>query len=215
MQMLLRGERNIYRKETIFMTIQIILLAKDCAPPAIPAKSQNQSAERPDEAINTQELTDLLPYLHRFACSLTRNADHAADLVQDTVERALRKSHLFDGANLRAWLTTICKRTFLNNIRRDKSRGVAISYDDAPASSLCAPAIQDAQMHFSDVTAALNRLAKSDRQVIALSAFDGLKYAEIAEHTNVPIGTVRSRLSRARSRLVDLVENGSPSRLAA
>lgn len=197
------------------MTIHNIFFANDCASSAIPAKFQNQSAEQSNEAINTQDLTDLLPYLHRFACSLTRNADHAADLVQDTVERALIKSHLFDGANLRAWLTTICKRIFLNNVRRDKSRGVAISYDDAPASSLCAPAIQDAYMHFSDVAAALDRLAESDRRIIALSTLKGLKYVEIAARMDVPIGTVRSRLSRARSRLVDLVKDGSPSRRAA
>ncbi|WP_165793718.1 RNA polymerase sigma factor [Hyphococcus luteus] len=197
------------------MTIQNTFFAIDCASPAIRAELQDQSAERTGETINSQELTDLLPYLHRFACSLTRNADDAADLVQDTVERALIKSHLFDGANLRAWLTTICKRIFLNNIRRDKSRGVAISYDDAPSYSLCTRAIQDDHMHFSDVAGALDRLTMNDKQVIALSALDGLKYAEIAEHTNVPIGTVRSRLSRARSRLVDLVEDGSLSRRAA
>jgi RNA polymerase sigma-70 factor (ECF subfamily) len=175
----------------------------------------NPAPGHASQTINAQELSELLPYLHRYACSLTRNADQAADLVQDTVERALRKSHLFDGANLRGWLTTICKRVFLNNIRRDKARGVSISYDDAPVASLCERAHQDEQMHFSDVSAALNRLTASDREVISLCAVDGLKYCEIAERTNVPIGTVRSRLSRARSRLVDLVEVGTSSRLAA
>jgi RNA polymerase sigma-70 factor (ECF subfamily) len=197
------------------MTIQNIHIGKNYTPAALRAEFQNQSAQQRVQAINTQELTNLLPYLHRYACSLTRNADCAADLVQDTVERALLKSHLFDGANLRAWLTTICKRIFLNNLRRDKSRGVAISYDDAPVDSLCAPALQDAQMHFCDVAAALDRLTKGDRQVISLVAVEGLKYGEIAARTNVPIGTVRSRLSRARSRLVDLVENRPPSRRAA
>jgi RNA polymerase sigma-70 factor (ECF subfamily) len=150
----------------------------------------------------------MLPYLHRYACSLTRNSDQAADLVQDTVERALRKSHLFDGANLRAWLTTICKRIFLNNIRRNKAKGVTISYDDAPIANLCVEAPQDDLMHLSSVSAALGRLTLIDQQVISLSALDGLKYDEIAECTNVPVGTVRSRLSRARSRLATLVEVG-------
>lgn len=194
------------------MNLQNILAAKKRAAPASRANNVGRQAA---QAINTQDLTDLLPYLHRYAYNLTRNGDRAADLVQDTVERAFIKSHLFDGSNLRGWLTTICKRIFLNNIRRDKSRGVDVSYDDAPSYRLCTPATQDDHMHFSEVAAALNQLTANDKQVIALSALAGLTYAEIAEHTNVPIGTVRSRLSRARSKLVDLVEDGSPSRRAA
>lgn len=166
-------------------------------------------------ALNTQELAELMPYLHRYACSLTRHADQAADLVQDTVERALRKSHLFDGANLRGWITTICKRVFLNNIRRDKLKGVSISYDDAPVLSLCVQAQQDDRMHFSDVTAAMERLNRNDRQIISLCALHGLKYNEIADRLNVPVGTVRSRLSRARSRLAQFIDEQPSSRRVA
>lgn len=178
--------------------------------PPTSSEFSRQSNDCANQTIDAQRLTELLPYLHRYACSLTRNGDDAADLVQDTMERALMKAHLFDGANLRAWLTTICKRIFLNNVRRDKSKGVAVSYDNAPLSSLCEQARQDDQMHFSYVTAALSHLSENDRQVISLCAFNGLKYDEIAERTNVPIGTVRSRLSRARSRLARLVEVGWP-----
>lgn len=193
----------------------ITALPASALTPPIHGEFPRQTTAPTVRTIDTRELTDLLPYLHRYACSLTRHADQAADLVQDTVERALRKSHLFDGANLRAWLTTICRRIFLNNVRRDKLRGVAIAYNDAPAERLCLQAHQDAQLHFSDVAAALERLTTSDRQVISLSVIGGLKYAEIAKRTNVPVGTVRSRLSRARSKLFALVEEGSPSRRAA
>jgi RNA polymerase sigma-70 factor (ECF subfamily) len=160
------------------------------------------------QKIDTRELTALMPYLHRFACCLTRNPDQAADLVQETVERALRKAHLFDGSNLRAWLTTICRRIFLNTIRRNKSQGVVVDIDDAPTGAVSVEAQQDIHIHFRDVAAAFEKLTETDRRVISLSAVDGLKYSEIAEVMEVPIGTVRSRLSRARLRLVDLVECG-------
>jgi len=160
------------------------------------------------EEIDTRELTALMPYLHRFACCLTRNPDQAADLVQETVERALRKARLFDGTNLRAWLTTICRRIFLNTVRRNKSQGVVVDIDDAPTGSLSVAARQDIHIHFRDVAAAFENLVETDRRVISLSAVDGLKYSEIAEVMEVPIGTVRSRLSRARLRLVTLVECG-------
>lgn len=165
--------------------------------------------------INVQELRDLMPHLHRFACSLTRNADHAADLVQDTVERALRKSQLFDGANLRAWLTTICKRVFLNDLRRDKLRRFDVCIDDAPANRLSVPAQQDNQVHFADVAAALGRLPENDRLLISLCGVSGMKYLEVAEHLGIPIGTVRSRLSRARLKLAGLVTDGASTEAPA
>jgi RNA polymerase sigma-70 factor (ECF subfamily) len=144
------------------------------APPGRADLRYGPETERAN-SINVQELTDLMPYLHRFACSLTRDAEQAADLAQDTVERALRKSHLFDGANLRAWLTTICKRIFLNNLRRDKLRRFDVCIDDAPADRLYVPAEQDDQVHFADVAAALKRLPENHRLVISLCSVRGMK----------------------------------------
>jgi RNA polymerase sigma-70 factor (ECF subfamily) len=179
------------------------------APPGRADLRYGPETERAN-SINVQELTDLMPYLHRFACSLTRDAEQAADLAQDTVERALRKSHLFDGANLRAWLTTICKRIFLNNLRRDKLRRFDVCIDDAPADRLYVPAEQDDQVHFADVAAALKRLPENHRLVISLCSVRGMKYLEVAERLGIPIGTVRSRLSRARLKLGSLVRGGEP-----
>lgn len=179
------------------------------APPGRSDLRYGSGTERAN-SINVQKLTDLMPYLHRFACSLTHDADQAADLVQDTVERGLRKSHLFDGANLRAWLTTICRRIFLNNLRRDKLRGFEVCIDDVPADRLCAPAEQDNQVHFADVAAALKRLPENDRLIISLCSVTGMTYLEVAERLGAPIGTVRSRLSRARSKLARLVRDGCP-----
>ncbi len=156
--------------------------------------------------INERDLADCLPALQRFAMSLTRNQDRAADLVQDCVERALRKSHLFDGANLRSWLFTICRRVFLNQIRSRKSRGVAVPVEDAPQSSLSIAQSQEMSMHFNDVKDAFARLPMNDKVILALVVIEGLKYEEVAEVLEIPIGTVRSRLSRARSRLEEMIE---------
>lgn len=176
---------------------------------AAPAEVRIKRRSSTGSSISISELTELMPYLHRFAYSLTRNADYAADLVQDTVERALRKSHLFDGANLRAWLTTICKRIFLNNIRRDKLRRFDVCIDDAPANRLCVPPEQENQLHFADIAAALERLPEKDRLLISMCGVTGMKYLEVAERLGIPIGTVRSKLSRARLKLARLVSDAT------
>jgi len=155
--------------------------------------------------ICTSELETCLPALQRFALSLTRNEDRAGDLVQDTVERALKKAHLFDGANLRSWMFTICRRVFLNQIRSDKTRGPSIPVEDAPQSALSLAQDQEIIMHFNDVTQAFQRLPTNDKVVLSLVVIEGLKYDEVADLLDIPIGTVRSRLSRARARLESMI----------
>lgn len=156
--------------------------------------------------ISSAELAGCLPSLHRFALSLTRNGDRATDLVQDCVERALRKAHLFDGSNLRAWLFTVCRRIFLNQIRMEKVRGHSTNIDDAPQSFVAVDQTQESEMHFRDVARAFEQLPRNDQIVLSLVVIEGLKYNEVAALLDVPIGTVRSRLSRARARLLELVE---------
>lgn len=157
--------------------------------------------------ISTKELLDCLPALRRFARSLTRNDEQADDLVQDCVERALRKAHLFDGTNLRSWLFTICRRLFLNNIRAIKTRGSTMPIEDAPQFVLAVKEPQEVNIQIGEVSRAIARLPKSDRVVISLIAVEGLKYEEAAATLNVPIGTIRSRLSRARARLQSLIDD--------
>lgn len=157
--------------------------------------------------ISSAELSACLPAVHRFAMTLTRNSDRAGDLVQDCVERCLRKQHLFDGGNLRSWMFTVCRRVFLNQLRRDKARGVSIDIEDAPVSKLSIDALQEDNMHYRDVVESFYELPHNDKVVLSLVAIEGLKYEEVAELLDVPIGTVRSRLSRARSRLRERLEN--------
>lgn len=159
--------------------------------------------------ISSQELSDCLPALNRFALQLTKNRDRALDLVQDSVERALRKSHLFDGANLRSWLFTICRRVFLNQIRSERVRGHAVDLDDAPQSRLATAETQEQSMHYNDVVEAFERLPVNDKVILSLVVIEGLKYEEAAELLDVPVGTVRSRLSRARGRLTAMVGEDS------
>jgi RNA polymerase sigma-70 factor (ECF subfamily) len=156
--------------------------------------------------ISKESLEECLPALKRFAFTLTRNEDRASDLVQDCVERALRKAHLFDGANLRSWLFTVCRRIFLNQIRSEKVRGTAVTVEDAPQLRLAVGQTQEIHMHFQDVSDAFEKLPMNDKVVLSLVVIEGLKYDEVAALFDVPIGTVRSRLSRARARLQSLIE---------
>lgn len=161
--------------------------------------------------ISAAEISECLPALRRFAMRLTRNEDRANDLVQDTVERALRKSHLFDGSNLRSWMFTICRRIFLNNIRSEKSRGVLVDIDDAPQSRFATPETQEQTMHYNEVVSAFDRLPLKDKVLLSLVVIEGLKYEEAAEVLDVPVGTVRSRLSRARARLQQEIDGHETS----
>lgn len=159
--------------------------------------------------ISTAALSECLPALQRFAFTLTRNEDRAADLVQDSVERALRKAHLFDGANLRSWLFTVCRRVFLNQIRSEKARGIRVALDDAPQARLSVDDTQEMSMHFNDVAGAFGKLPSNDKIVLSLVVIEGLKYEEAAELLDVPVGTVRSRLSRARARLQGMIDGSA------
>jgi RNA polymerase sigma-70 factor (ECF subfamily) len=156
------------------------------------------------------ELEAVLPSLRRFAYSLTKSDDRAADLVQDSVERAILKAHYFEpGTNLRSWMFTVCRRIFLNQIRKQKTRGVSVEMEDAPQAKLAENASQEVSMACSEMQAAFALLSTRDQLVLSLIVLEGRKYEEAAEILEVPVGTVRSRLSRARSKLRELVEAGA------
>ncbi len=159
--------------------------------------------------MHTQAMAGLLPIeqepLKRFALSLTRNLERAEDLVQDTMERALIKAHLFDGTNLRSWLCTMCRRIYYNNLRRQKVRGIPVPIDDAPESALSVNTTQELNLQIRRAAECFQKLPIGDKIVLALVVLDGLSYEEAAATLKVPIGTIRSRLSRARKRLTILI----------
>ncbi len=155
----------------------------------------------------TQELlVAQIPSLRRYARALTGDAWAADDLVQDTLERACSKWRLWlVGSNLRAWLFSVMHNLFVNQLRQSGGRRSAAMVDmDEVANDLRAPN--------TDMTAALDlqrcllRLAPEQREVLLLVSLEAMSYAEVAKVTGAPIGTVMSRLSRARARLQELLD---------
>lgn len=145
-----------------------------------------------------------IPGLRRFARALSRgDRARADDLVQDGLERALAcwQGRRNEG-NLRGWLYTILYRRFLSEERRRRHRGTQLHLADAGEAEL--PAVdggQYAALHHRDLLRALQELPQDQRSVLLLTAVEDLSYQEAAQTLGVPIGTVMSRLSRARERL--------------
>lgn len=163
--------------------------------------------------MNNFELTEHIPSLRRYARVLTGDAWMADDLVQDTLERACSKWRLWlAGSDLRAWLFTLMHNLYVNQVRRSMRQaaaGTTVNVDDV-AHELVAPASEAADS--LDLQSCLLRLPQDQRVVLLLVSLEDLSYAEVAKITGVPVGTVMSRLSRARSRLRELMD--SPSRPA-
>ncbi len=160
--------------------------------------------------MDRSELIAQIPSLRRYARALTGNAWAADDLVQDTLERACSKWRLWmAGSNLRAWLFTLMHNLFVSQQRRSAGRFTE-ELDVAP--ELMAP---DMAMDLSlDLQRCLMRLPEEQRAVLLLASLQDMSYEEIAKVTGVPMGTVMSRLSRARRRLHELME-GAPGRPAS
>ena len=163
--------------------------------------------------MNSQPIVDQIPALRRYARVLTGDTWAADDLVQDTLERACSKWRLWSaGSDLRAWLFTVMHNLFANQMRRAtrQGRGSTVDIDDV-AHELVAP---DANPELAlDLQRCLLRLPQDQRAVLLLVSLEDMSYAEVAKITGVPIGTVMSRLSRARSRLQALLD--APTRSAA
>lgn len=145
-----------------------------------------------------------IPHLQRYALFLTRDATAADDLLQDTLVRALGKIHLWTpGTKMRAWLFTIQHNLFINGKRRGWRESTT---DDGTVPSDVAAATQDDHIMLRDLEAALWRLPFEQRIVIFLIGLEGMGYEEAAATLDVPVGTIRSRLSRGRSALRDWME---------
>src|SRR5208283_4959145 len=158
-----------------------------------------------DHAVLRDELVKWIPNLRAFALSLTQSAQQSDDLVQDTLVKALSNLDKFQkGTNLRAWLFTIQRNSFYNDIRYRKYHQTA-SLDEIDPGYLELRATQEKYIEFQDVLNGLSRLVPEQREAVVLIAAEGLSYEEAAAVCNCPIGTVKSRLSRARQRLEEYV----------
>lgn len=148
-----------------------------------------------------------IPALRRYATALLRNREDADDLVHDCLVRALDKLHTRrDDADVRAWLFAIMHNLFVSQLRRRKSRPAGEPLNESHETTLTQHADQEANLHFRDLVAALNRLPVEQRSVLLLVSVEDLSYAEAASVLGIPIGTVMSRLARGRERLRQMTE---------
>jgi RNA polymerase sigma-70 factor (ECF subfamily) len=161
-------------------------------------------------ALPHPELVAAIPRLRRYARVLTGDATRADDLVQDTLARAWEKRRLWQaGSDLRAWLFTIMHNVFVNQIAHAARDAAQLSIDadpTNPAWQLPVRANQFERVELKEVIEQMGRLPADQREVLLLAVVEELRYDEIAAVTAVPIGTVMSRLSRARAKLRRLVE---------
>jgi RNA polymerase sigma-70 factor, ECF subfamily len=146
-----------------------------------------------------------IPRLRRYAWALTRNRERADDLVQDTLGRALIKEHLWEpGTNLRAWLFAIMHNQNVNSVRRDMRASAAVDIEQV-SETLPATTDPTASRQMLELERALARLPLEQRQAILLVGLEGMSYEDTAAILSIPIGTVRSRLSRGRDALRKLL----------
>ena len=158
-----------------------------------------------DAPLPQPDLLAAIPRLRRYARVLTGDVHRADDLVQDTLARAWEKRRLWTaGSDLRAWLFTIMHNVFVNQralARRDRMH---VSLDDGEGSEawqIPVRAGQYTRVELTELVAHVGRLPADQREVLVLAAVEELKYEEIAQVLEIPLGTVMSRLSRARAKL--------------
>ena len=149
------------------------------------------------------QVVAFIPRLRRYARALVGERTAADDLVQDTLERALNKFHLWKrGTDLRAWLFTVMHNLYVNQIR---GRRELVALDEE-ALEVPVRATHETALEARDLERALVRLSVEQREVLLLVVLEEMSYEEAAATLGIPIGTVMSRLSRAREKLRLLVE---------
>lgn len=153
----------------------------------------------------SNDLIAFLPNLRRYAISLCGRPDLADDLVQTTVERAFRGRDSFDpDSKLQAWLLRILRNAWIDVTRRDRSRGPQLPIEDAPEAALVGTdgaQLAEDRLMLKETAQAMTRLSDDQRDVLILVCMQEVTYQEAADILDIPIGTVMSRLARARKAL--------------
>jgi RNA polymerase sigma-70 factor (ECF subfamily) len=152
-----------------------------------------------------QRVEAAIPALRRYARALTRDSETADDIVQDTLVRALRSEHLFHDGDVRAWLYTILTNLNRNRLRSLSRRPTLMPIKDSDA------AMTGPDTGSRDIARALDDLAEDQRAALLLVVLEGLTYREVAEVQGVPIGTVMSRLARARMQIKAYLDGERPA----
>lgn len=149
-------------------------------------------------------IVPFIPNLRRYARALVGDRDGADDLVQDTLERAVRKFHLWRPGDLRAWLFSIMHNVFINQLKARK-----ITSDVEVDDTFAAPVPTVTGMDVLDLQRALLTLAPEQREVVLLIALEDMSYSDVSLALGIPMGTVMSRLSRGRERLRRVMDGES------
>ncbi|KQP75127.1 MULTISPECIES: sigma-70 family RNA polymerase sigma factor [unclassified Methylobacterium] len=149
----------------------------------------------------------LIPALRRYARALLRNPADADDLVQDCLEHAVGRWHQrrADG-DARTWLFAIVHNLAVTQMRRRARRGAHLPIEDTAEANLAVAPTQESGLRHRDLMSALDALPEEQRSVLLLVTVEGLSYAETADILAIPTGTVMSRLSRARDRMIQLMD---------
>lgn len=152
-----------------------------------------------------RELTAVIPHLRAFARGLCGRPDYADDLVQDAMMKAWAARDRFEaGTNMRAWTFVILRNIYLTEMRRNRFRA---DYDETVAERIMVtPAAQEAPIHLSDMHRALMTLPPERREALLLVGAGGFSYEEAADIAQVAIGTMKSRVGRARAALTSMME---------
>lgn len=149
------------------------------------------------------DLKSLLPRLRVYALSLTRDRDRADDLLQQTVVKALAGRASFSrGTNLAAWLIRIQRNEFISGLRRHRP---TVCFDEIILNSLSHPPVQDSGLVMREFVKAFGGLPATQREALLLVALEGWSHQQIAAHSAVSVGTVKSRIWRARARLREML----------
>jgi len=171
--------------------------------------SDERSTGRPanGSAAFKRELTDVIPHLRAFARGLCGRADMADDLVQETLLKAWAARDRFEpGTSMRAWTFVILRNAYLTDMRRNRFRG---EYDETVAERiLTAPADQEEPVHLADLHRALLTLPDERREALLLVGAGGFSYEEAAQICGCAVGTIKSRVGRARAALASMIEDG-------
>jgi RNA polymerase sigma factor (sigma-70 family) len=152
------------------------------------------------------EVEPLIPALRRYARALVRHRANADDLVQDCLERAVSRWRQRRDGDVRPWLFAILHNLAVDQFRRATTRGNQLPIDVAREDNFAEAAVQEQKLMCQDVLTKLARLPEDQRAVLLLVAVEDLSYAQTAKVLNIPVGTVMSRLARARERLQQEIE---------
>jgi RNA polymerase sigma-70 factor, ECF subfamily len=146
-------------------------------------------------------IAEEIPGLRRYALALVRSEIEAEDLVQECVLRAVSKKDLWqEGTDLRAWLFTMLHNHFVSGVRRSARQGRSVDIEDVDEETYHPPR-QDKRLELRDLDRALALLPEDQRTVVLLIGLEGMDYTTAAKVVGVPVGTIRSRLSRGRGSL--------------